>query len=74
MHIADRISSVDGVAIATKSLSDWRQQLRELPVDTRLTIRFQRDGKSSDATLTLADRMPAAAKHMTGKSSADGKL
>nr|WP_255482545.1 aspartyl protease family protein [Rhodanobacter sp. MP7CTX1] len=74
MHIADRISSIDGVAIATKSLSDWRQQLRELPVDTRLTIRFQRDGKISDATLTLADRMPAAAKHITGKSSADGKL
>jgi predicted aspartyl protease len=73
MHIADRISSIDGVAIATKSLSDWREQLRELPVDTRLTIRYQRDGKSSDATLTLADRIPAAVKHIASKSTTDGK-
>jgi predicted aspartyl protease len=74
LHVGDRISSIDGEAISKKSLSDWRQQLRELPVDTRLTIRFQRDGKSSDSTLTLADRMPAAAKHMASKSTADSKL
>jgi predicted aspartyl protease len=73
LHVADRISSIDGVTISAKSLSDWRQQLRELPVDTRLTIRFQRDGKSSEATLTLADRIPAAAKHTVGNSTADGK-
>jgi predicted aspartyl protease len=73
LHIADRINSIDGVAISTRSLSDWRQQLRELPVDTRLTIRFQRDGKSSEATLTLADRMPAAAKHIASKDITDGK-
>ena len=74
MHIADRISSIDGVAIATKSLSDWREQLRELPVDTRLTIRYQRDGKSIDATLTLADRIPAAVKHIASKSTTDGNV
>ena len=74
LHMGDRISSIDGAATSTKSLSDWRQQLRELPVDTRLTIKFQRDGKSRDAMLTLADRMPAAAKNIAGKSVADGKL
>jgi predicted aspartyl protease len=72
-HVADRITSIDGVAISEKSLSDWRQQLRELPVGKQLTINFQRDGKSSDATLTLADRMPAAAKNIVSKSAVDGK-
>jgi predicted aspartyl protease len=74
LHVADRISSIDGAAISTKSLSDWREQLRELPIGTQLTLRFQRNGKSSDATLTLADRIPTTAKHMTGKSIANSKL
>jgi predicted aspartyl protease len=73
LHVADRISAIDGALISTKSLSDWRQQLRELPVGTRLAVRFQRDGKSSDATLTLADRMPAVAKHIAGTGTANGK-
>lgn len=62
------------MAISTKSLSDWRQQLCEMPVDTRLTIRFQRDGKTTAATLILTDRMPAAAKNMAGESAANIKL
>ena len=73
LHIGDRISSIDGAVISTKSLSDWRRQLRELPVDTRLTVRFQRDGKSGDATLTLANRIPSAARHIAKKSTVDGK-
>ncbi len=54
----DRISTIDAAAISTKSLADWRQQLRELPAGTRLVLKFQRDGKDSVTTLVLADRIP----------------
>jgi hypothetical protein len=35
--------------------------LVELPAGTHVTVNFQRGGKVSVATLTLADRIPAAA-------------
>jgi hypothetical protein len=58
VHVDDRISTINDAAISTKSLADWRQQLRELPPGTRLVVKIQRDGKDSKATLTLADRIP----------------
>jgi len=62
LHVDDRIQSIDGAPISTKSLADWRRQLRELPVGTRMTVEFERGNKSSDATLILADRIPATMK------------
>jgi hypothetical protein len=62
MCVNDRISAIGGVGISAKPLAEWRQQLRELPVGTKLAVRFQRDGKDGDATLALTDRIPAAAK------------
>ena len=58
----DRIRAINGAAISTKSLAEWREQLRELPVGSRLDINFERSGKNSDATLVLADRIPDASK------------
>ncbi|MET0226158.1 MAG: PDZ domain-containing protein, partial [Dokdonella sp.] len=55
----DRITAIDGVAIATRALASWRGRLRELPAGTRLPIEFERDGKPGRADLVLADRIPA---------------
>jgi len=55
----DRITAIDGVAIATRALASWRSRLRELPAGTRLPIEFERDGKPGRADLVLADRIPA---------------
>ena len=57
----DLISAIGGEAIGKRSLSEWRQRLRELPVGTRLRVDYRRDGKAAQAELVLADRIPAAA-------------
>jgi len=58
--INDRIVTIGGEKIATRSLSEWRARLRELPVGTRLKVDVQRDGKSQTLELVLADRIPDA--------------
>jgi hypothetical protein len=58
----DRIVSVNGEAVANRTLEQWRQRLRELPAGTRLTIAYVRGAESAEASLVLADRIPAAFK------------
>jgi hypothetical protein len=60
LRVDDRISAINGVSISTKSLAEWRGQLRELPAGTLFTVKFLRGGKNNDAIMTLADRIPAA--------------
>lgn len=62
MRVNDRISVIGGLGVPAKPLSEWRRQFRELPVGTRLDIKFQRDGKDGDAMLTLSDRIPDVSK------------
>ncbi|WP_114693274.1 aspartyl protease family protein [Mizugakiibacter sediminis] len=54
----DRLLAIDGVAVATRTLAAWRQRLRELPAGTRLAVRYARDGRAAELTLTLADQIP----------------
>ena len=54
----DRITSIGGEVIAKRSLAEWRRRLRELPVGTRLTVRFLRNGKPNNVQLVLANRIP----------------
>jgi hypothetical protein len=55
----DRIVSIDGEAVAERTLEQWRLRLRELPAGTRLAIAYERSGTPAKATLVLADRIPA---------------
>ena len=54
----DRITAIDGEKISARSLPDWRQRLRELPVGTTLAIDYRRGGKGARAELVLANRIP----------------
>ena len=63
MQLNDRILAIGGESIAERSLADWRERLRTLPVGTRLAVRFLREGKQRTAELVLADRIAAAAAH-----------
>ncbi len=56
----DRILAIGGEPIGAHSLAQWRARLRTMPAGTRLALRVLRDGKPGDATLVLADRIPAA--------------
>lgn len=55
----DLVTAIDGEAVAKRSLSDWRQRLRELPAGTRLKVDYRRGGQPMRAELVLADRIPA---------------
>lgn len=63
MQLNDRVLAIGGEAIARRSLADWRERLRILPVGTHLAVRFLRDGKEHTADLVLADRIAATAPH-----------
>lgn len=56
----DRLRTIGGEAVAVRSLSDWRARLRETAAGTKLQIAFLREGRSQQAELVLADRIPAA--------------
>lgn len=58
LRVGDRITAIDGVAVASSMLPALRQRLRESPVGTRLAIDYQRGGKPAKAQLVLADRIP----------------
>jgi len=58
MQLNDRVLAIGGEAIGKRSLADWRERLRVLPVGTHVAIRFVRDGKEQTADLVLADRIP----------------
>ncbi len=57
----DRILSIDGETIATRTLDAWRTLLRETPTGTRLKIEVARAGAVTTRELVLADRIPAKA-------------
>ncbi len=56
--VDDRVLAIDGETIGKRSLADWRERLRTLPVGTHMALRFVRDGKEQTADLVLADRIP----------------
>lgn len=53
----DRIVSLRGAPVATRSLGDWRVMLRELPAGERVAVGYLRDGKAAVAEMVLADRI-----------------
>ena len=61
LRLNDRIISIGDEAIGRRSLTQWRERLRTLPVGTDLAIRFMRDGKEQSVDLVLADRIPSVA-------------
>jgi hypothetical protein len=63
MRLNDRVLAIGGEAVDKRSLAEWRERLRTLPVGTHVTIRFVRNGKEETADLVLADRIPAVANH-----------
>ncbi len=56
--VDDRVTEIGGAAVSTRSLSDWRRQLREQNAGTALAIRFRRADQILATTLTLSDRIP----------------
>lgn len=61
MRLNDRVLAIGGEVISQRSLADWRERLRTLPVGTHLAVRFTRDGKQQVVDVVLADRITAAA-------------
>ncbi len=57
LRVGDRISAIGGEEIGARTLSGWRQRLRESPVDTKLAIDYRRDGKPARTQLVLANRI-----------------
>lgn len=55
----DRILAIDSVQVASRTLEQWRQLLRETAAGTKLAVRFERAGEPLQATLVLADRVPS---------------
>jgi membrane-associated protease RseP (regulator of RpoE activity) len=63
LSVGDRIVAIDGAKIPTRSLSDWRRELRKRPAGTKLPIRYERDGKTRshiDAHRSAADQFVAS--------------
>jgi hypothetical protein len=53
----DRIVAMGDEAVAKHGLAEWRQRLRELPVGTKLAVRYLRGDKENTTELVLADRI-----------------
>jgi hypothetical protein len=62
VQVGDRIVAVDGDAVRSRSLMQWRSLLRETDVGTRLVLRIERGGRQLDAPMTLIDRLAACSK------------
>ena len=54
MRNNDRIVSIEGHAVKQRTLSEWRERLRNLPAGTKLEVTFLRNGKQRDAELVPA--------------------
>ena len=61
LEVEDRIVAIDSMPVATRTLEQWRQLLRESAAGAKLSIRYERDSKQQQATLVLADRIPPIA-------------
>ncbi|NCT68802.1 MAG: PDZ domain-containing protein [Rhodanobacteraceae bacterium] len=57
LKVDDRLTAIGGEKIATRTLADWRQRLRELPAGTKLVVEYQRAGQPGRAELVLAERI-----------------
>ena len=55
----DRISAIDGRAVDAGDLPGLRQRLREAAAGTTLAITYLREGRTAEASLLLAERIPA---------------
>ena len=55
----DRISAIDGRAVDAGDLPGLRQRLREAATGTTLAITYLREGRTAEASLVLAERIPA---------------
>lgn len=55
----DRITHIAGEPVAARSLSQWRDRLATDPAGTALKLAYEREGKPHEATVTLADLIPA---------------
>lgn len=61
LKVEDRILAIDSVPVASRTLEQWRQLLRESAAAAKIGIRFERNRKQQQATLVLADRIPPIA-------------
>jgi len=59
LRSGDRITLIDGIAVAKRPLPQWRQLLADSPAGTVLALHFARDGAQKSAQLILADRIAA---------------
>ncbi|HSX60966.1 MAG TPA: aspartyl protease family protein [Tahibacter sp.] len=55
----DRIVRLAGEAVPARTLSQWRDRLSTDPAGTTIAVTYERDGKTHEATLVLADLIPA---------------
>ena len=62
LRVDDRIVTIDGRKVMQKTLAQWRGLLSDSPAGTRIAVGYLRDGTKSDTEMTLADRIPDAAK------------
>jgi hypothetical protein len=62
LKVDDRIVSIDGEAIAGRTLEQWRLHLRELPAGSRLAVAYVRSDAPAKTSMVLADRIPAEFK------------
>jgi hypothetical protein len=59
LHDGDRILAIDGAAIETRHLWQWRAYLRDHPPGTRVALRIARAGAAArDVAITLAELVP----------------
>jgi len=59
LRIGDRIVTIDGVSITTRSLSNWRQALCDVALDSVVVMGLIRDDEPKSIELVAADRVPA---------------
>ena len=55
----DQLLAIGGEPVGVRTLDAWRQRLRELPAGTHLAVAWRRGRTTGEATLVLADRVPA---------------
>jgi len=66
LKVGDRVVAIDGAPVASRPLGEWRRELRERAAGTSVKLAIERDGRGSDISLALADRVPALAERAPG--------
>lgn len=57
LRVDDHVVSIRGEPVGRRSLGQWRELLRELPVGTQVAIGYVREGRRAQAELVLAERI-----------------